>query len=508
MKNMKRCIYLLSVIFISILSSCSDFLDMNPLDQVSDATFWKSKDDFDNALTAVYGSMQASEFAVELPLRDCMTDNGFAQFNSGSDNNIVQGNLSPSTGGYQSAIYNDSYTGIARINNFLQQLSEYTGTDISDNDKAGYEGEVRFIRAFYYFQLYSTYGDVPLVLEPLTLDNQIQPKVSAQQILDQILSDLDFAIINLPDTPYTDNGGHAVSTSAEALKARVLIFAAYDKTGTPDLDLLKQVRDLTLHVESEYSLCPDFSDLFRVAGQQDNPEIIFSINFLAPNNTTAWDMYYGDWVAADPLQNMVNDFECTDGKTIAESPLYDPSNPFENRDPRLAKTIYNDHPDFGDGKVWYPSNAKPTGYGVMKYLDPANLPFGFSTLSAQNAVVLRLGEILLMYAEAENEIAGPDASVYTAMKTLRERAGMPPCPDGLSKSEMRETIRHERRVELAFEGLRWYDLKRWRIAGQVLNLVTDGVVPYHFEDKFYDWPLPQTEIDKSQGVLIQNPDYE
>ena len=508
LENMKRCIYLLSFISIFILSSCSNFLDMNPLDQISDPTFWKSKDDFDNALTAVYGSMQAAEFSSELPLRDCMTDNGFAQFNSGNDNDIVQGNISPSTGGYQSSIYNDSYSGIARINVFLQQLSNYKGTDISASEKSDYEGEVRFIRAFYYFQLYSIYGDVPLVLDPLTMTNQEQPKVPAQQILTQILSDLNFAIANLPDVSYSQNGGHAVSTSAEALEARVLLFAAYDTTGTPNLDTLKHVRDLALHIETEYSLSPNFQDLFRVAGQKNNPEIIFSINFLAPNNTAPWDMYYGDWVAASPLKNLVDDFECTDGKMISESPLYDSSNSFENRDPRLAMTIYDDHPDFGDGKVWYPSNAKPTGYGVMKYLDPANLPFGFSTLSGQDAVVLRLGEILLMYAEAENEIAGPDASVYDAMTTLRARVGMPPYPQGLSKTQMREKIRHERRIELAFEGLRWYDLKRWRTADEVMNSVTDGIIPYHFEDKFYDWPLPQTEIDKSQGILVQNPDYQ
>ena len=113
-----------------------------------------------------------------------------------------------------------------------------------------------------------------------------------------------------------------------------------------------------------------------------------------------------------------------------------------------------------------------------------------------------------MYAEAQNEIAGPDETVYNAMNAIRDRVDLPGLPQGLSKEEMRERIRHERRIELAFEGLRYIDLKRWHIAGEVLNSVTDGNLPYHWEDKFYHWPIPQDEIDKNHGTLVQNPDYQ
>jgi len=112
-----------------------------------------------------------------------------------------------------------------------------------------------------------------------------------------------------------------------------------------------------------------------------------------------------------------------------------------------------------------------------------------------------------MYAEAQNEIAGPDATVYQAMTGLRARVNMPPFPAGLTKDGMRQRIRHERRIELAFEGLRYFDLKRWHIAGEVLNNVTDGLLNYHWEDRFYHWPLPQEEIDKNHGTLVQNSDY-
>jgi len=505
-RTMKKNISVLSVILLFVLSGCTD-LDLNPLDQISTPTFWKSRSDFDMALAANYSTMLTRQWSYELPVWDCLTDNGYAQHNSGGAKDIVAGTISSSSGGLISVIYTDSYKAIARNNLFLQQLTTYAGTDMSEADKKTYEAEVRFLRAFYYFQLYHLYGDVPLVLEPLTLETQQQPKVPAARILEQIMTDLDFAIENLNDKPYYENSGHACRTSAQALKVRILIFTAYGNDGTANIQTLTEVRDLSLDIMQEYSLSPVFEDLFRTAGQKNNREIIFSANFLAPSSYGEWDMYYGDWVVASPLQNFVNSFECTDGLPYGESPLTNTVNPFQNRDPRLAKTVFVDHPDFGAGKVHLPSNSRPTGYGLMKFLEPSNIPFGFSTMSEQNAVVLRLADILLMYAEAQNEIAGPDASVYQAMTDLRARVDMPPYPAGLTKEQMRGRIRHERRVELAFEGLRYFDLKRWRIADDILNGVTDGLLPYHFEDKFYLWPIPQPEIDKSGGVLEQNPDY-
>lgn len=489
------------------LGACKKTLDLNPLDQIATSSFYKNKGDFDKALAAVYASMQAEEFAVGMPMRDGLTDNGYNQFNSGSVNDIVQGNLNPTTGGYETSIYNDSYVGIGRVNLLLKNLSAYTGSDMTDVDKKHYEGEARFVRAFYYYQLYTIYGDVPLVVQPLDLATQKQAKAPAAQILAQITSDLDYGIANLNATPYYANGGHVAASSAKALKARVLIYAAYGNNGTPDPAVLTQVRDLCKDLMGQYKLSANFEDVFRDATQKNNTEIIFSVNFLAPNNTTPWDMYYGDWDAAAPLKNLVNTFECTDGLPYGTSPLTDLNAPFNNRDPRLKKTVYVDFVDFGNGKVHHPSNPRPTGYGVIKFLEPNNIPYGFSTLSQQDAVLLRLGEVILMYAEAQNEIAGPDASVYQAMTDLRARVGMPPFPAGYTKEQMRERIRHERRVELAFEGLRHFDLMRWHIAGDVLNKVKDSLVPFHFEDKFYHWPLPQTEIDKSGGILIQNPDY-
>ncbi len=511
---------LVVILCVLICSSCSDFLDRDPHDQLSSGSFWQDRDDFEMALTAIYGFMHGltegpwdnpttGMWAYLLPNWDNITDNSYGQHGYGSSKQIASGDISSTTGGYIEGVYTVCYQGIARINLFLQQLGQYEGTDLPEGEKQTAEAEARFFRAFYYFQLYSLYGDVPLVLEPLTLETQEQPKVDAAEVLEQILTDLDYGIENLNDVPYFENSGHVARSTAQALKARVLIDAAYGNTGVPDLQILTEVRDLCLEIMPAYSLSPVFEDLFQDAGQAGNPEIIFSVNYLASNKVPTYgtDLIYGDWVTVSPLLSFISTFECRDGLPWGVSPLTDPANPLANRDPRLTKTIFAGMVDWGDGKTHQPSNSMPTGYGLKKFLDPGNLPYGYSTLSQQNTVVMRLGEVLLMYAEAQNEIAGPDQTVYEVMGDLRARVDMPPYPAGMSKEQMRERIRHERRIELAFEGLRYFDLKRWHIAGEVLNSVTDGLLPYHWEDRFYHWPLPQSEIDKNHGVLEQNPDY-
>ena len=120
---------------------------------------------------------------------------------------------------------------------------------------------------------------------------------------------------------------------------------------------------------------------------------------------------------------------------------------------------------------------------------------------------MRYADVLLMLAEAENELNGPTELVYKSINAIRKRALMPELPPKLSKEQMRNKIRNERRIELAFEGHRYFDLKRWKTAISVLNAVADAPVTYKFEKKHYLWPIPQSEIDKNKGKLVQNPDW-
>ena len=505
--NTKKYILLFAALLLVFDSCKKDPLNLNPPDQIATTTFFKQKSDFDEALAAVYASMQTEEFSYGMGFRDCLTDDAYNQFNSGNVTSIDQGDLSATIGGYQQAIYDDAYTGIARVNNFLQQLAAYKNADITDAIRKQYTGEVMFVRAFMYYQLYTIYGDVPLVTQTLTLATEKQPKVPAAQILAQIESDLNYGITNLSPQPYISNYGHACASSAQALLARVLIFAAYQGTGTVDPTMMTQVRDLCKAVVPQYSLDPTYINVFRDATQATSKEVIFTINFLAPNNTAPWDLYYGNYDACAPYENMVDDYECTDGLPWGTSPLTDKVNTFNNRDPRLSVSIFKGFVDWGNGNTYVPANPVPTGYGTKKFLEPKNIPYSFSTLSQQDAVILREAEVMLMYAEAENEISGPDATVYQLTTAIRARSGMPAYPAGLSQADMRQRIRHERRIELAFEGLRHFDLIRWHIAGPTLNGLNTGVITFNWQDKFYEWPLPQTEIDKSGGVLVQNPSY-
>jgi len=179
----------------------------------------------------------------------------------------------------------------------------------------------------------------------------------------------------------------------------------------------------------------------------------------------------------------------------------------DEREPRAWKSFFINEYRIG-GNSYIPSNNRPIGTGLAKFLSP-NLtpPFSYSAYSQQDWVILRYADVMLLQAEIENELNGASQTVYENINAIRLRAGTSALPAGLSKEEMRERIRRERRVEMCFEGQRYFDLKRWKIAKEVLNAVVDGLITYRFEDRHYLWPLPQTEIDKANGVLVQNPDY-
>jgi hypothetical protein len=457
--------------------------------------------------------MQHDYFSYGRPGWDNLTDNAYGQHNYGASTDIVTGNVTPITGGFVSGVYSESYKAIARINIFLQNLKDFTG--LSDTKKKQSEAEAKMLRAFFYSYLYRCYGEVPVVGEPLTLENQFQPKNPAAEVLNFILSDLDFAIGNLSNSTYAESKGRLTVNAARAFKARMLLYDAYDSNGNANLSQMNAAKDL-LSAISGYRLADNYSDNFRDAQQESCPEIIFSIKFLAPNNYTTADMMYANQMQASPLANLISEYDMADGSLGISIPTnaqgrIDPAvynnDSLEAREPRAAENFFIDLYRV-NGVVYTPDNQRPMGTGLFKFVS-LNLPppYFYSTYSQQDWVVIRYADVLLMIAEAENEISGPNDIVYNAINDIRKRGGTSLLPQGLSKDQMRERIRHERRIEMCFEGQRYFDLKRWKIAKQVLNNVTDGLVTYHFEDKHYLWPLPQTEIDKANGSLIQNPDY-
>jgi hypothetical protein len=205
----------------------------------------------------------------------------------------------------------------------------------------------------------------------------------------------------------------------------------------------------------------------------------------------------------------------TDGKSITESPLYNSATPYANRDPRLDLTIKVPGEVWknNSGVTWAGSYVSYTGFLMEKYVDLSLAPFTTATATAtdQDYIHLRYADILLMYAEAKNEISGPDASVYNAIDQVRGRTGINmPAVDQVkynTKDKLRDYIRHERRIEFALEGQRYNDLKRWKIAHVKLpTLKTPSNTPLVFEMKNYVLPFQQSELDNNP-YLVQNDGY-
>ncbi len=524
---MQRIIYQIGIIFAVAVLYCAcsdDFLDKQPTGSLSAETFYKSKKDFEMSLTACYATLQNHELTWSIPFIDCLTDNGYSDYDYFSVKTISQGPITPTSAGIN-RVYNTQYSNIARYNVFLQQLAPYSGTDMSATVKATYEAEVRLLRAIAYSELYKYYGEVPLVLEPLTYETQDQPKVSMDKIFAQIIDDVDFAIGNLPDVSFANNSGHFVKSAAQLVKARAIIYDAYNDDGSAKQESMTQVKQLTGEIMKTgyYQIANSYRGLFcdDLGEQANNPEYVFSVNFLAPLNNAlshfGWGVfnnYIGTAVLGggiDPYNNFVAEYDFTDGTPFSVSnPLYDPDDVFKNRDPRMAKTMFIGTVTFEKGYQYKPMGASLTDYYFWKIIseDEARAPNSNSYNS--NWPKMRYAEVLLMYAEAANEVDGPTNEVYDALNQIRSRSDilMPDLPAGYTKEQMRSKIRQERRIELSFEGFRYDDLKRWKIAVEKLNFpASEGIVPHSFEKKNYHWPIPQDQIDKSNGILVQNPDY-
>lgn len=498
-----------------LFASCNELLDLYPLDKVATSTFWKTEGDFENALTSCYGMLQQEFFAIGQIYWDAMSDDGYCQHNWYWVTNMAQGTISPTSDGFLITTYQMCYRSIARSNIFLYNLKGLDGIDA--NKKIRWEAEARMLRAYFYGFLYRCYKDLPIIKEPLDLDNQYVSASPRAEMLSFIMDELDFCIRNLDDRTYKESGGHWTVNAARGFKARMLLYDAYDANKNAIASQMQEVLTV-LNQISGYRLADDYSDNFHDLQQENCPEIMMSVKWLAPNNRNQSDLWYADWVLFSPTAGLISLYDMADGSPGEPVPytgrgVVDMTK-FTNaslllRESRCDKSIFIDYYKDADRNEYRPSNARPLNTGVQKYLTPTLAhPYTNNSQTQHDWIIVRYADVLLMKAEAENELNGPTEVVYNAINDIRERAGTSMLPAGLTKDEMRERIRRERRIELAFEGHRYFDLKRWKIAKEVLNAVEDGLIVYHFEDKHYFWPIPQREIDKNNGHLVQNPDYQ
>lgn len=510
--------HLLLSLILLLGTGCNDsFLDRIPQDQLSDESFWKIEDDAVKYSTSIYRFLpEPGNYTVML---DCYTDNAIPVHVFTNQGDLSSGATTASTGHFKE-VWQTLYRGIRRCNIFLNNIKN---VEMKEENRKILIGEVEFLRAYFHASLLKYYGGVPILTRALELNETIPPRNSAEDVYKFVMEECDKAAEKLP-VVRTDATqiGRACKGAPLALKAHLsYLMKEYEAAITS----AKAVMDLKV-----YDIYGNYADLFS-AEHENSSEVIFDIQFLdkAKDYVTGnWiDQYFapgmmGGWEAMSPTQDMVDAYECTDGKSIQESPLYNPEKPYENRDPRLAFSIlwhgskiggqtYSTEGTMGSG------NATRTGYSVRKYIDPENQGNEFP--GRINFILFRYAEMLLIYAEAQNELQGPDASVNEAVNRIRQRPSvdLPPLPQGLSRDEMREAIRRERRVEFIFEGIHLFETHSWRtteacVEKPVYGITHDGkkvlIETRSFDpNKNYLWAIPLTEIDLSKGSLEQNPGY-
>lgn len=504
---MKRILYTSIVIFGVLLSEgCSkDLLDLEPADQSSVESFWTSEDKAAAALTGCYETLigpYSGEGSWLLKLED-ITPNAFEIDDGSGASSIARGDNNPTLPLINSR-YETAYEGIGRTNTFLDNIDQ---VPMDEGLKTRFKAEARFLRALYYHNLVEYYGGVPLILDSPNNNAQGElPRDTKAEVLEQINADLDAAAAGLPVSYSNTDTGRASKGAALALKARS---ALYNENWAEALSAAQAVIDLNI-----YDLFPNYRGLFLLENERNN-EIIFDVEFQFPEVTNRYNELFQQ---GNVFKDLVDAYLVADGQSISDSDLYDPENPFANRDPRLSQTLItigsmlNGELVTGDELF-----ADLTGYAFKKYtylLDnemSSTPPPGQSEI---NPILFRYAEILLTIAEAENELNGPTARAYDAINEVRSRESvdMPDVSPGLSKEEFREVVRLERRIEFAGEGLYYQDIIRWRTAEVVMNedgLDKDGNVieSRNFNpEKDYLWPIPDRDILLNPN-LEQNPRY-
>lgn len=466
--------------------------------------------------------------------------------------------------------YSNLYEGLRKVNLFLTNLADAQiiptdGLTVTE-DKSRLEGQAYFLRALFHFELVKRYGAVTLATRVFSKDENLNlPKNTYKECLDQIVADCDKAIAsNIPvftrETTAnkfawrTGDYGRATKTAAMGLKSRMLLYAASPQFATQSgvtwqqaADAAKDIIDLNVH-----SLRSNYTNVFNFGADSYNVEVLFATRAQNRNDIEQQQApisFDGATGRTNPTQELVDAFETTNGKLITDpsNTSYSETNPYANRDPRLALTVnYNGRVFKGKAVQTYVGgadglnrniNATKTGYYMRKFLsEAATWNQQSNTLARRPWVVQRYAEILLNYAEALNEAQGITAvtEVLRVVNLIRARSGvaMPalqtsnPSGNGyvaLTKEAIRERIHNERRIELCFEGHRFYDVRRWKegeiyfnkpVTGMRITIDGSGATTYTrfevenraFQAKNYLYPFSQNTINR-QPALIQNTGY-
>jgi len=534
-----------------VLSSC-DTLNKEPTSDYSNETVWQ-----DAALATAFANRAYDVIPYDfqrtgriLPY-SYMSDESHSRESISTIGRIVQGTFGPSYMGPMN-IWTEEPHGRSQwepINQANKLLANIEDASIEQSLKDRLAAEMKAVRAYSYFKLISTFGGVPLITEPFSLGDDFEVERSSyDQVMDFIVSELDESMGDLPREYSADNKGRVTKGAARAIKARALLYAASELNNPENdqskwqaaADAAKAVIDM-----GKYSLADNYKTFFMAQGGYSTPEMIWGRptnidsevevlveRYLFPNGEAGYGHVH-------PLQGLVDAFEMKSGVLPENSPEYSLDNPYENRDPRFYDTIlYNGAPfkgrqietflpggfDSGDGPN-SPWNATQTGYYVRKFIDESKCGCNSNASGSSSPTWpwFRYAEVLLNYAEASYHL-GNEATAREYVNMVRSRPSVDMPDVTASGQELLEAIRHERRIELVFEGHRFFDVRRWKIATEVfdrwykamdiqkdpetgeLTYAVENFREAHFEEKHYLAPIPSLAMDRNPA-LEQNPGY-
>ncbi|ALM50088.1 hypothetical protein AMR72_15000 [Flavobacterium psychrophilum] len=541
MKNIFKQLKFIPVLLLLVVG-CED-LDTAPENKFTDANYWTSVENAQSVLNTAYSQMQSSAWFF---YNEGLSDNAY---NGRGDN---EGAASLAAGIYDPSLarikreWVDRYAGIKTCNILLENIDRVPSADPAIISRI--KAEARFLRAFQHFQLTTWFGDIPLLQkDPSLAEATTISRTPHTEVVNFILSELDDVVAVLPkNTEYaTADRGRITSGAALALKARVLLYEGRWA------DVVTATEQLMAGTYGTYNLFASYEGVFLPQNEY-NSEDILSIQYV-PQFRMWPEMFDMAPISAGarlnalaPTQELVDSYIMLNGKKISEDGSgYNEEDPYVNRDPRLTGTVvyhlYNWQDPNGTVRPIYikpgsgpegskadeyvsGSSSTTTGYYTRKYFDPQHLT---SLQSGLNLMLIRYADVLLMHAEAKNELNQMDGTVWgQTIGALRTRAGFTDAAavnfDGsLTQTALREVIRNERRTELGMEGLRIFDIRRWKIAEDVLDgwahgaqfgvqSIDNGYLRVNLRTfdpgKHYLWPIPRDERLINSN-LSQNPGW-
>ncbi len=561
MKN----ILLITVIILSCISCSDDILDITAKDRIADDAVWN-----DESLIRAYSNSlyNGIPHGFYIHMYSKYTDEAYNSAPGGwgagilvsgyTADNITEVGSGDMWGGYL-YYWNRGFEYVRRINVFLDKMEE---TSFEFVGKEQLMAEAKFLRAFIYFNLIERFNGVPIVDQPYDLGEVTFTRATFDECVEFIEADLDEAMAVLPEKYASTDAdfGRATQDACKALRSRVLLYAASPLfSPTNDINKWQKAADAAeALLNSDYSLYPDYREAFILPSGSENNELIFTRNFTVTNGHQSsmnnlgrrWGSYGGWWGSNGPSQNLVNDYDMINGeppfiwadgeKTINPASGYDPDHPWANRDPRFDATVTHDGTIFrGDTmQMWISSDGATFGfdsykqsgdnprsnYMLKKFMPNEDVPMSWQDFDVNPWIYFRLAEVYLNYAEAKFELGDEDVCREYISK-VRERVGMPPIPASVTGEDLRTRLYNERRIELAFESHRYFDVRRWKIAMDVENRpimgldiikdVTTEEKSYRevillqriFEEHMYLLPIATDEINKNEGSIIQNPGW-